>query len=174
MNIHPRIFSVLLGASCFLSTGLALAQQNPPPAPALPVAGKIALSWLDVTRAVQTWGRPGKNLGVTGKPLGIGGQAFDNGFGTHSHSRLFVRLGGKAARFSALVGVDDTAGAAGSVEFRVVGDGKTLWSSGVMRRAQPPKPVSVDVAGVQHLTLEVTDRVDGNSFDHAETPNKWI
>ncbi|WP_423735820.1 NPCBM/NEW2 domain-containing protein [Chitinophaga caseinilytica] len=56
---------------------------------------------------------------------------------------------------------------AGSVEFKVLGDGKLLWSSGVMRQGEPAKKVDVDVRNVQLLTLEVTDGNDGISGDVA-------
>lgn len=130
-------------------------------------SGEAALSSLEVSRALQTWGRPRRDTSVTEKPLRIGGQAFDSGFGTHSFSRLHVHLDRKAARFTASVGVDDGAGGPGSVAFTVLGDGKSLWSSGVLRRGDAPKPVSLDVSGVRYLTLDVSDGGDGISNDHA-------
>ncbi|BCM92556.1 hypothetical protein IAD21_04438 [Abditibacteriota bacterium] len=142
----------------------ALAQTNAP----VTATGEVALSWLDVSRGVQTWGRPRKDAAVLGKPLSIGGRKFATGFGTHALSQLFVRLDGKAARFSASVGVDDGGGPQGSVEFHVLGDGKALWSSGLMRTGESAKPLSIDVSGVRYLTLEATDGGDGISFDHAD------
>lgn len=127
----------------------------------------VALSSLDISRAVQMWGRPRKDAGVARRPLRIGGQSFDNGFGTHAFSRLFVRLDGRASRFTASVGIDEGGEGRGSVEFKVIGDGKALWSSGVLRAGAAAKPVSVAVSGVRYLTLEVTDGGDGIGGDHA-------
>lgn len=129
----------------------------------------VPLASLDVSRAVQMWGRPRKNASVSDKPMRLGGQTFESGFGTHALSRLFVRLDRRARRFTALVGADENAGGIGSVEFRVLGDGgKTLWASGVLRRGDAPKPVSVDVSGVRYLTLDVTDGGDDIANDHAD------
>jgi len=66
--------------------------------------------------------------------MSIGGQRFDRGVGTHAHSALWVRLDGGTERFQARVGVDDAAGNPnGSVNFRIVGDGRKLWESGLMK-----------------------------------------
>ena len=79
---------------------------------------------------------------------------------------------GKASRLEALVGVDDEPKThPGSVEFLVLGDGKVLWKSGVMKGGQPAKPVNVDLSGVKSLELRVTDGGDGNDSDHADWLN---
>jgi hypothetical protein len=114
------------------------------------------------------WGSPRADQSVSRKPLIIGGKTFTVGFGTHSVSRLYIKLDRKASLFVANVGVDDAGGRQGTVKFRVIGDGKTRWTSGVMRAGEPAKPVSVDVRGIRYLTLEVTDGGDGISGDHAD------
>ena len=55
---------------------------------------------------------------------------------------------------------DETKGS-GSVEFRVITNGKPLWSSGVMRGKQPAKEVDTDVSGLKTLILQVGDAGDG-------------
>ncbi|MGA7497185.1 MAG: NPCBM/NEW2 domain-containing protein [Isosphaeraceae bacterium] len=55
----------------------------------------------------------------------------------------------------------------GNVEFRVIANGKTLWSSGVMRGKQPAKEVDIDVSGIKKLILQVGDAGDGIDHDHA-------
>lgn len=55
----------------------------------------------------------------------------------------------------------------GSVEFKVLGDGKVLWSSGILKQGDPVKQVDVDIRNIQLLTLEVTDGNDGISGDVA-------
>ena len=69
---------------------------------------------------------------------------------------------------TAEVGVDDSAGNQGSVEFIVIGDDKILWRSGVLKGGEAAKPVDVNLAGVQTLVLRVTDGGDGESNDHAD------
>ena len=66
------------------------------------------------------------------------------------------------------MGVDDEVAAPGSVIFRVIGDGKTLWDSGVMRSGAAAKPVKVDLHGVKKLVLSVDDAGDGINYDHAD------
>src|SRR5690348_16815497 len=88
--------------------------------------------WLDdlnLQEATQGWGDPHKNQSVDGHALTIGGKTFERGFGTHAEGILRVKLDGDAQSFSASVGVDDEVNKnpAASVEFEVIGDGKTLW-----------------------------------------------
>ena len=135
-------------------------------------AETVWLDKLDIRAATQGWGEPHRNKSVDNHPLTIGGQLYERGFGTHAESTLIVRLGGGAQSFSASVGVDDEVNKnpASSVEFSVVGDGKTLWTSGVMHAGDTAKYCEVNVAGVKTLVLKVGDAGDGIDFDHAD----WV
>jgi len=129
----------------------------------------IWLSSLDLSVMTSGWGVPVADQSVQKKPLAIGGQRFARGVGTHAPSRMYVELGRAAKRFKAAVGVDDEVkGQPGSVEFRIYGDGKLLWRSGVMRSGEPAKPVDLDVSGVGTLMLVVAPGDDGIHFDHAD------
>ena len=132
-------------------------------------AGESAwLADLDLSHTRQGWGRPGRDASVEGHPLTIAGQLFERGLGTHAESILRIDLGGRGARFTAQVGLDDEQENPGaSVEFRVVGDGRTLWSSGVMKSGDRARPVSVALDGIRTLMLFVGDAGDGISYDHA-------
>jgi len=149
-----------------LALGLSLAALTTPRAS----AETIWLDDLNLATASQGWGEPHKNKSVEGHTLTIGGKVFERGFGTHADSTLRVNLAGGAQTFSASVGVDDEVNhnKAASVEFLVIGDGKTLWRSGVMRADNAAKLCEVDLTGVNSLVLEVTDAEDDNSFDHAD------
>ena len=71
--------------------------------------------------------------------------------------------------FSASVGVDDEVkNPAASIEFMVLGDGKILWRSGVLKAGGAAKTFSVNLAGVNTLMLKVGDANDGISYDHAD------
>ena len=133
-------------------------------------AETVWLDQLDVRSATQGWGDPHRNKSVEGHPLTIGGVEFQRGFGTHAESFLRLKLDGGAQKFSASVGVDDEVNKnpASSVEFFVIGDGKELWSSGVMHAGDAAKACAVDLAGVKMLLLKVGDAGDGNDFDHAD------
>jgi alpha-galactosidase len=131
-------------------------------------AETVWLSSLDLSQMTTGWSVAKANHEIAGGPLSIHGEKFANGVGTHATSKFRVQLSGNAKRFTAEVGVDDSAGNQGSVEFIVAGDGKILWRSGVLKGGEPAKPVNVNLAGVKTLTLRVTDGGDGESNDHAD------
>jgi alpha-galactosidase len=163
MKNHPcKIFSVPFNALTVLSLALLVGFRTS--------AAAVWLDQLDLSKTTQGWGEPGKDKSVGGNELSIGGEKFARGLGTHAESTLYIALHGDAQRFFAEVGVDDevNGNSDASVTFSVVGDGKTLWRSGVMRAGEPAKKLDVDVAGVKTLILIVGDAGDGISYDHAD------
>ena len=128
----------------------------------------VGLEELDMSRMSQGWGSPQMDKSVSGGQLSIGGRKFAHGIGTHAAGEFALDLHGSARRFSAWVGVDDAAQAPGSVTFQLLGDGRVLWKSGVMRTGAPAMEVGVELQGVQRLTLQVGDAGDGNGMDHAD------
>lgn len=132
-------------------------------------AASVELSSLELARVQQGWGRAVANASVTTTRLSIAGATFDRGVGTHAPSVMHVELGGGATKFHAMCGVDDHAkNGRGSVVFRIHGDGKRLWHSPLLRGGDKPVAVDVDVTGVRHLTLLVTEGGDAKDFDHAD------
>ena len=132
-------------------------------------AQTVWLDQLDLSTATQGYGVPMKNKSLDGKTLTIAGKTFERGFGSHSESSLTILLEGKATLFTAQVGIDDEVkGQKPAAEFVVIGDGKKLWSSGVMHLGDAAKPCSVDVNGVKKLELLVTDGGNGNYYDHVD------
>ena len=65
-----------------------------------------------------------RDASIEGHPLRLAGQVYDRGLGTQSRTFLAYRLVADDQRFQALVGLDDRAGALGSVVFRVLVDGR--------------------------------------------------
>ena len=131
--------------------------------------GTVWLDDLDVSLTSQGWGEPHKNQAVDGQPMTIGHQTFAHGLGTHAESTLYIDLKNAGQTFSASVGVDGAiSSAAASVEFMVLGDGKMLWQSGIMRAGEAAKSFTVNLTGVKTLMLKVGDASDGISFDHAD------
>lgn len=129
----------------------------------------VWLSSLDLTKMQQGWGHPQIDKSVPEKPLSIAGKKYEHGIGTHATSRIWIDLHGGASRFIASVGVDDgTKEPRGSVEFKVIGDGRKLWQSGVMKSGEAAKSADVDVKDVRTLVLLVTDGGDGLDYDHAD------
>lgn len=130
-------------------------------------AQTVWLDELDLTTATQGWGLPMKNKSIDGRPLTIAGKNFERGFGSHSESSLLILLNGNAKSFMAMVGIDDeVAGHQPAAEFIVIGDGKKLWSSGVMRLGDAAKPCTVNLMGIKKLELLVSDGGNGNYYDH--------
>jgi alpha-galactosidase len=133
------------------------------------VAATVWLDDLDLSVVSQGWSDPHKNASVDNHPLSIDGQSFERGLGTHAISTLYIDLKGAAESFSARVGVDgEERNTVASVGFYVIGDGKTLWSSGVMKGHDPAKSFSVSLTGVKTLLLKVDDGNDGITCDHAD------
>jgi alpha-galactosidase len=134
-------------------------------------AQTVWLDQLDLSTATQGYGIPMKNKSVDNKTLTIAGKTFERGFGSHSESSLTILLNGKATEFITQVGIDDeVTGHQPAAEFVVYGDGKKLWSSGVMRLADLARPCSIKLVGVQKLELVVTDGGNGNYYDHVD----WV
>jgi alpha-galactosidase len=128
----------------------------------------VWLDTLDLSSMHQGWGAPQTNRSIRGQPLSIVGHKFERGVGTHANSTYRLDLKGGTERFTASVGLDDSAGGPGSVVFQVVADGQRKFNSGVMKPGQAAKRVDVDLSGTKTLLLVVTDAGDGIGFDHAD------
>jgi len=129
----------------------------------------IRLSALDLTGTKQGWGTAQIDKSVTGKALSIAGKQYDFGVGTHANSVIRIDLNKKPVHFQATVGLDDQAlNTGGSIIFRIMGDGRILWESPVMKSGSAAVPVSLDINQVQLLSLLVTDAGDGIDHDHAD------
>lgn len=111
------------------------------------------------------------NRAVSGRPLAIGGERYDDGIGSRGNAEIEYDLRGLFDSFSALVGVDDgTNNEGASVEFVVVGDGKELWRSGVLKKSDGAKPLRIDLSGVRRLVL----RVSGGEDTVSRTQSDWV
>jgi len=108
-----------------------------------------------------------------GNPLRLGGVEYPKGLGVHAYCALTYELDGKYSRFQSWIGVDDevkTLKARGTVEFRVLVDGKEAFRSPVLRGSEPPGRIKgLDVKGVRKITL-VVDFADRN---HAGDRADW-
>ncbi len=146
----------------------------PEPSPTPQIDAPTAVGDLDWSEVENGWGPPeidrsnGEKADDDGGTITIGGVTFPRGVGVHAPSRITMALDGGCTLFLADVGIDEEVGDHGSVTFVVLGDGSPLGNSGVVRGAQAPVPLAVDVSGVDALTLVVTPAKDGNGFDHAD------
>lgn len=97
---------------------------------------------------------------VRGGPLIVAGTVFARGLGVHAPSRITWSLAGEEwTELRLAAGIDDTGvkgSQAGAASFKVIGDGKVLWKSAVLRAGvAPARPDPIDVKGVEELVLEV-------------------
>ncbi|GAG46001.1 unnamed protein product, partial [marine sediment metagenome] len=132
-------------------------------------ARTVWLSSLNLEKMTAGWGTPQKDKSIQSKPLTIAGRTFEKGVGTHAASLMYIDLKKSCRSFSAYVGVDDEVnGKIGSVRFRIYGDGKLLFNSGVLKTGDPAKKVDIKLAGCKTLTLSVDPAGDNTSYDHAD------
>ena len=154
----PRAFALIV--ACFL--------------PGTVLANGVWLSSLDLQQMVTGWSVAKADRSITNRPIRIGGNSFEKGLGTHSNSRFRVKLGGNGQRFTAQVGIADDVEGKGSVEFMIIGDRNELWRSEPMKGGDAPRPVDLDVSGMETLTLIATDGGDGTTDDHAVWANASV
>ncbi len=103
-----------------------------------------------------------------GDPMTIGHHRFPWGIGVHAHSELTFQLPPDCKELSAYLGIDSKSGKSGSVIFRVLGEGKELYKSKVVRASHAePLALSVPLNGCRKLTLVVEDAGDMDAGDMA-------
>ncbi len=96
------------------------------------------------------------------------GQAYRKGLGTFPAAEIKYNLDKKYERFSAVIGIDDTATGRGSVVYEVWSGTAMLFRSGTLRGISPVQQISLDVKNKTELTLKVTDAGDGTNMDLAD------
>jgi alpha-galactosidase len=115
------------------------------------------------------WGGAQADSTPYGQLLQIAGKQLDSGIGILANSRLEVRNDGYR-RFTAKVGVDDSAGdKARAVTFQVYADGRLVGSSPALRYGQAAHAIDVSVEGAKIVEL-VVRAGDG---DTAALPVTW-
>jgi NPCBM/NEW2 domain-containing protein len=110
----------------------------------------------------------GGNQAHDGLPITLDKTVYAKGLGTNSVSDVTIFLGGACTTFTSVVGVDDEVGNQGSVTFSVLGDGKSLASTGTLHGGDPTQQLTADLTGVQTVDLRVGDAGDGNAWDHGD------
>jgi beta-galactosidase GanA len=148
--------------------GAAVVRVPPPPP-----TGTVYVSDIPFT-SINGWGpverdtSNGENAAGDGRTITLNGTTYAKGLGAHAAGDISVYLGGNCTRFTAVAGVDDEVGNAGSVTFSVVADGATLSTTPTLTGSSASATIDVDVSGAQQLDLVVGDGGDGNGTDHAD------
>ncbi|MCG8404004.1 MAG: NPCBM/NEW2 domain-containing protein [Phycisphaerales bacterium] len=117
---------------------------------------------------------PQRDKNVTGGSIRLGRRIYEKGIGVHADTTLTYKLDGQFERFSAVVGIDHSVGAYGSVVFRVRTDDKIRYESQLVRGGEAPRTVSVDVTGAKMLTLECDMARELDLSDHADWANALL
>jgi hypothetical protein len=152
--------AILAAALLVLTLGLASAAETK----------TVWLEELDVKLSSCGWNTTQRGKSVGGNALRLRGKTYARGIGTHAPGLFRIDVDKRSAVYQATAGIDDESGNGGTVEFRVVGDGKVLWSSGVLKGGGEIKTCNVNLAGVKTLDLVVDTTPDGYGNDHAD----WV
>jgi hypothetical protein len=130
-----------------------------------PTLGYRHIPFVSVERAL------GNDASVLGTRLRADSAVIRKGLGMPSASRAAYAAAG-FRRFEAEVAIDAAAGLAGSVIFKVLlesdsGEWRTAYESPTVRGGEPPRAVSVDLAGASRVALLVDFAERGDACDWA-------
>lgn len=123
--------------------------------------------------AETQWGSPRRNSDIKGR---VNGELknFEKGFGIHANGTIKYDLSDKDYdNFEALVGVDLGIASQNnsSIKFEIIGDGKVLATTDVLKHADNMVYINVPVKGVKELVIKVNDAGNGNTSDHSVIAN---
>ncbi|MGW2017099.1 sulfatase-like hydrolase/transferase [Streptomyces sp. NPDC001927] len=130
------------------------------------------LAWISASNG---WGpverdtSNGKNAAGDGPSIAFAGTTYPKGLGVHAPSAIAFHLGGRAVRFTSLVGIDDFSAkqsTLGATRAKVYGDDRLLLTTPTLTAATGPVQLDLDVRGVRVLRLVVEDANSRTSFDH--------
>lgn len=123
-------------------------------------AGTTYLS--DLYYVMKQGEAPRTDANAAGGALSIKGVNYPKGLGVRTGSRIMYKLGGKAHRFQAVIGADDSYTGAETVRFRVLNEdffgNQVLFDSGTLAREQAGVKIDIDVKGVDYLLLMVNGK----------------
>ena len=111
---------------------------------------------------------PSRNDNIKGRALGEI-KEYDKGIRLHANGKVVYNLGDhNYDNFEVKVGVDMNVSAQNksSITFKVIGDGKTLATTPVLKYNDNMQYINVPVKGVKQLVIEVNDGGNGQDYDH--------
>ncbi|MBI9017502.1 MAG: NPCBM/NEW2 domain-containing protein [Phycisphaerae bacterium] len=165
--IRANIVIPLTSAIIFIfgCTGASYAAQS---------NNKLWLSDMDLSKMSVGWGKAIVDKSIEQKTLTIDSKTYAKGVGSHAPSVMHIKLDGQTQRFSATVGVDDETAGLGSVVFKIYGDSKKIFDSGVINGPDPAQKINVDLSGITHLVLIAKSANDGVDYDHADWADAYF
>jgi len=108
-----------------------------------------------------------RDRAVNGEPMRLAGKAFGKGLGMRSGTRMSFPAEGYA-RFQTTIGLDDSAGPLGHAIFSVFVDGRRAGEEIAIAAGDPPRTLSVPLAGARKITLAVDFGKRGDVQDFAD------
>jgi hypothetical protein len=147
------------------ATHAAVEHRRQPLSPADVPAGEktIPLSRCQPADAEVGWLRPTYDaIADRERLLSVAGDYYASGIYAHAPAAHRYQLGGNWQRLTGQCGMQT--GRLGKVDFRIVGDGKELWSARGVEDG-PPRAFQIDLTAINTLELIVTDGGNGKSGD---------
>lgn len=114
----------------------------------------LAPSSVDETSTEDSVFHYRRDVNLEGGPLRMAGEIYPKGLALHSRTVLTYDIGGDYRELRAVLGVDEGVVTDGRVVVTIDGDGRELFKAEIGRK-DPPRPLAVDVKGVQKLRLTV-------------------
>ncbi|GAA2238201.1 hypothetical protein GCM10010401_08030 [Rarobacter faecitabidus] len=144
-----------------------------------PPQGTAYISDLPFTFTKTGYGSVMRDKDMNGNPINIGPDptTYEKGITVHAIGEVRVYLGGACTTFSTTVGLEPGGSTAseGSVTFEIKGDGVSLATAGSnaspFRENTPGQAITISVAGVQELSLNVADGGNYINNDHGAFGN---
>jgi len=128
---------------------------------------EIYISHLQELKASQDWGKLHKDTNLDGERIFIKFYPYDYGLSTHSNSTVTYVLNKNYTYFKFDAGIGQESGNKGTVVFKVILDGKEVYTSPLIHGWDEPLHVEIPVSGKDLMDLVVTDGGDGINNDHA-------
>ena len=108
------------------------------------------------------------DVNILGAPLRIDGRTFAHGIGLPGGSKLAYDLAGGYMRFTAELGLDDSAAQFGDVDVTILVDEQQRFRQSSLRAGRRPVTLDIDVAGARRLEIiidygqnaDIQDRVN--------------
>ena len=83
----------------------------------------------------------------------LAGREYDKGIGMHARAWIDFDAGAAFTDLLVTIGIDDAVRPGGEAVFRVLGDDRTLYDSGIVTGRDAPLPIRIDIRGVRSLRL---------------------
>src|SRR5262249_48903728 len=110
---------------------------------------KLSLTQLEPQRSTGRWrGFEIEDL-LPGGGVSLGGTNIDRALTAFPNSEVEFALHGLYGRFTACAGVENAFGGSGEAQFLVLGDGKELWRSELLKSSEASTNVDLDIKGIE-------------------------